>query len=202
MADDNFYIRSAYSTQNVGRTTASLIDYMVNERGTKLDDVHVVGHSLGAHTAGYTGMYTKTGKVSRITGLDPAKPLFTDPDPKTRLDPSDAQFVDVIHTCSGLLGSDEPLGTIDFWPNGGTMNQPGCTNEFAGVCSHGRSYDFFAESITEERPFQAYPCKSYGDFRKGRCLSNAIYMGENTPNNVKGSYFLMTKSSSPFALIW
>jgi pancreatic triacylglycerol lipase len=31
-------------------------------------------------------------------GLDPAGPYFEDTDPKVRLDPTDALFVDVIHT--------------------------------------------------------------------------------------------------------
>ena len=32
------------------------------------------------------------------SGLDPAGPSFTDTDPEVRLDPTDANFVDVIHT--------------------------------------------------------------------------------------------------------
>lgn len=202
MADDNFYVRSAYSTRKVGQTSASLVDYLVQERGTDINNVHVIGHSLGAQTAGFTGMSTKSGKIGRITGLDPARPLFTDKEPNTRLDPSDAQFVDVIHTCSGVLGSDEELGTADFWPNGGQMNQPGCAMEFAGGCSHGRSYEYFADSIRSNRPFQAYPCQSFSEFRKGRCLTNPTYMGDNTPRGVKGSYYLMTKSKSPYAMVW
>lgn len=36
--------------------------------------------------------------LSLYTGLDPASPYFEDEDPAVRLDPSDAIFVDVIHT--------------------------------------------------------------------------------------------------------
>lgn len=43
-----------------------------------------------------------------------------------KLDPSDADFVDVIHTCSGVLGFEAPIGTVDFYPNNGTPPQPGC----------------------------------------------------------------------------
>lgn len=33
-----------------------------------MDSIHIIGHSLGAHTAGYAGSYAQTGQVSRITG--------------------------------------------------------------------------------------------------------------------------------------
>lgn len=36
--------------------------------------------------------------LGRITGLDPAKPLFEQMPPEVRLDPSDALLVDVIHS--------------------------------------------------------------------------------------------------------
>ena len=59
-------------------------------------DVHIIGHSLGAHIAGYAG--ERVPGLARITGLDPAEPLFQDMPEFVRLDPSDAHFVDVIHT--------------------------------------------------------------------------------------------------------
>lgn len=69
-------------------------------------------------------MYTKSGRIGRITGLDPALPGFQDTtNPNQKLDPSDAQFVDVIHTCSGLLGHNRNLGHADFYPNGGRCNR-------------------------------------------------------------------------------
>lgn len=61
-------------------------------------------------------------------GLDPAKPLFAFASSEYKLDSSDADFVDVIHTDvvgRGMLAS---LGHVDFYPNLGTI-QPGCDNE-------------------------------------------------------------------------
>lgn len=45
---------------------------------------------------------------------------------KTRLDLTDAIFVDVIHSCGGILGYLQSLGKVDFYPNAGTAVQPGC----------------------------------------------------------------------------
>lgn len=36
--------------------------------------------------------------MSFLSGLDPAEPYFQDTPEEVRLDPSDAKFVDVIHT--------------------------------------------------------------------------------------------------------
>lgn len=86
-----------------------------------------LGHSLGAHVAGNAASSVKHGKIGRVTGLDPALPGFHVLESNEgRLDASDAQFVDVIHSCGGILGYLNPLGTVDFYPNAGVAVQPGC----------------------------------------------------------------------------
>lgn len=72
-------------------------------------------------------------------GLDPAGPLFESHDPRVRLDATDANFVDVIHSNGeqlilGGLGSWQPMGDVDYYPNGGKM-QSGCSNIFVGAVS-------------------------------------------------------------------
>ena len=72
MADDKNYLRAAASTKNVGKNVAMIIDHMITKHDTRVEDIHIIGHSLGAHTAGYAGMYLikeKGKKVGRITGL-------------------------------------------------------------------------------------------------------------------------------------
>ena len=50
---------------------------------------HLVGHSLGAHVVGFLAKEVQVlglGKVARVTGLDPAKPLFEAATEKGRID--------------------------------------------------------------------------------------------------------------------
>lgn len=62
-------------------------------------------------------------------GLDPAFPLFMFINPPTRLSRDAADFVDIIHTDSGVLGNPWPLGHADFYPNQGIPLQPGCAKQ-------------------------------------------------------------------------
>lgn len=66
------------------------------------DNVYLVGHSLGAHIAGMVGEEFG-GQLGRVTGLDPAGPIFDFLTKSQRLSPDDAQFVDVIHTNAGKM---------------------------------------------------------------------------------------------------
>ena len=73
-------------------------------QGASVEDVHIIGHSLGSQIAGYAGEKIQKltdQKIGRISGLDPAAPLFEDMPTFVRLDPSDALFVDVIHSDAG-----------------------------------------------------------------------------------------------------
>lgn len=95
--------------------------------------MHLIGHSLGAHISGFAGNYIQyySGKnLARISGCDPAGPLFFLTSPSNRLDSSDAVFVDVIHTDSLKYGYILPVGDVDFYPNGGVASQPGCNPGF------------------------------------------------------------------------
>lgn len=60
-----------------------------------------------------------------VAGLDPALPFFATLNDQWKLDPSDAEFVDVIHTGAGYFGKIEAAGHVDFYINGGYI-QPAC----------------------------------------------------------------------------
>ena len=99
-ASDPNYFNSAFNTQIVG----SMIAYFINtlkSLGVKLKDIHLVGHSLGAHVCGFAGKSFTNDKIGHITGLDPAGPGFWVSD--KRLNSSDAMLVVVIHTSSGIF---------------------------------------------------------------------------------------------------
>uniref|UniRef100_A0A667HEE2 Triacylglycerol lipase n=1 Tax=Lynx canadensis TaxID=61383 RepID=A0A667HEE2_LYNCA len=151
--------------------------------------VHLIGHSLGAHAAGEAG--SRTPGLGRITGLDPVEASFQGTPEEVRLDPSDADFVDVIHTDAAPLipflgfGTKQLLGHLDFFPNGGE-EMPGCkknalsqivdldgiwegTRDFV-ACNHLRSYKYYSESILNPDGFASYPCASYKAFESNKCF--------------------------------
>lgn len=190
------YLQAVANIRLVGVMTAHVLN-MVREQLNihNLDNVHLFGHSLGAHLSGYTGDTLQRSfrlKLGRITAMDPAEPLFTDTDPIVRLDKNDAKFVDVVHTDTvpitrGGLGMPMPIGHVDFYPNGGKEN-PGCdrpvehyiqqeAGSFAwGIqtffsCNHIRSYQFVTEAIKSKQTQKAVICDSYEEFKEGRCFS-------------------------------
>lgn len=131
------YVRAAANTRLVGRQLAYLLKGLEQHNKLNMSRVHLIGFSLGSHVAGFAGMELKG--LQRITGLDPAGPLFESQHPQARLDDTDAGFVDVIHSNGenlilGGLGSWQPMGTVDFYPNGGRV-QHGCSNLFVGAVS-------------------------------------------------------------------
>ncbi|KAA0185104.1 hypothetical protein HAZT_HAZT000468 [Hyalella azteca] len=80
-----------------------LLGWLVQNKGVDVRDVHLIGHSMGAHISGYVG--ERVPGLGRITGLDPFQPPFHGMPPSVRLDPSDASFVDVIYSDSNYTDS-------------------------------------------------------------------------------------------------
>jgi pancreatic triacylglycerol lipase len=94
-----FYIQAVANTQIVAAEIETLVYSYINKNLITADKIHIIGHSLGSHIAGYAGtrLRNKGHALGRITGLDPAGPLFENTNAAVRLDPTDALFVDAIH---------------------------------------------------------------------------------------------------------
>ncbi|XP_071451487.1 lipase member H-like [Hetaerina americana] len=184
IAANPLYFIVKRQTVHVAGIVADFVHFL-KLSGVDLGNIHLCGHSLGAHVMGIVGKGFKKFPtiISRITGLDPAAPLYSVSDTSNRLDRDDAVFVDVIHTCGGLLGFRTPIGKVDFFPNGGTIPQPGCPLDymFAGTCSHSRAWKLYAESVNSVG-FVSVPCASYQDFKRRNCnFQMKTPMGDPTP---------------------
>lgn len=140
-AGNSYWLPSYYTAVGrvpfVGMDTAALLNDLNIYKGLDMSSVHLIGHSLGGHASGFCGKFTSffmNQKISRISGLDPAGLMFHSTMSDSRLDKSDASYVDVMHTngCysywtpwTDCFGINENLGHTDFWPNGGEY-QPAC----------------------------------------------------------------------------
>ncbi|MBD6620856.1 hypothetical protein FNW02_35205 [Komarekiella sp. 'clone 1'] len=141
-ASSLWYPTSAARTRDVANQLAT---YLVNN-GVDPTYTNLIGHSLGAHIAGFTGSAYResTGRsLAQIVGLDPAGPEFEGKAASERLDPSDATRVVSIHT-SETLGYDARLATLDVYANWNDLFQPGQWN-FAG--NHSYAHTLYTELL-------------------------------------------------------
>ncbi|KAM6997569.1 inactive pancreatic lipase-related protein 1-like [Tautogolabrus adspersus] len=219
------YSQAANNGRVVAAQVANMMTFLMGNYKQKAEKFHIIGHGIGAHMAGDVG--NRIPGLARITGLDPTEPYFKDTDAAVRLDTSDALFVDVIHT-DGLpfdsklgLGMTQPVGHIDFYPNGGEL-MPGCsanrgkptdldafwegTKKF-DPCNHVRSYQYYSESIVKPKGFVGFPCSDKDSFAKGKCfpcVDKCPMMGHSadkftlTDGFSKTKYFLNTGKRNPF----
>ncbi|XP_039101841.1 lipase member I isoform X3 [Hyaena hyaena] len=177
------YSRAVKNTRKVAASLGIYIQTLLSH-GASLDNFHFIGMSLGAHLSGFVGKIFQ-GQLGRITGLDPAGPRFSGQPYNQRLDYTDAKFVDVIHSDTDGLGINEPLGHIDFYPNGG-KKQPGCpTSIFSGIayikCHHQRAVYLFMASLETTCHFISFPCPSYKDFQAGSCVDCDDFKEKSCP---------------------
>lgn len=229
------YYKAAINTKVVGYQISRFLEHVVNATTvvSNWGPIHLVGHSLGAHICGFAAREFKKKHtdwiINRITGLDPAQPCFRNTDSSIHLDKTDAPFVDVIHTNGKLLshlglGLPEPIGHVDFYPNGG-KSQPGCigANEAyfgflpipqisiqKAICSHGRSYIYLTESLlmtsTSNCSFWShYWDLSYRHIKQimsEECNKDVcIEMGIKAENYAqRGTFFLVTSNSQPYCV--
>lgn len=198
----NYIVAALVRVPKVGRLIGRFVNFLVENNYTTHDKVSLVGFSLGAHIVGVAGK-KMTHKISTIYALDPAGPMFTLVFSKNRLTSTDAEYVEVIHTCGGSLGFLEPLGNVDIYINGG-QRQPGCSKSPI-ICSHMRAPKLMAESLNSKVGFLSYSCE-FEVIKKNQCKSSEnslwIKMGEERGKHRKrmsGVYYLATNSKKPYA---
>merc|ERR1712130_953561 len=158
------YSKAVKNTRCLAEIAADLLEHLSSR-----PSLHCIGHSLGAHVCGFMSnkLLEKGGKrMERITGLDPAgidwttrlvgvmkvEPMAVLPHVDKRLDASDADFVDVIHTDANFAGMMEPSGDVDFYI-GRTEESLGSSQKDCGCkdnCDHARSFKLFTESVSQQ----------------------------------------------------
>ncbi|KRY70521.1 Lipase member H, partial [Trichinella pseudospiralis] len=198
------YYQAASNTRVVGAVLADFVSTLVKSFKISLNRLTLVGFSLGAHACGFAGK--NLGGLSRInflfTGLDPAGPLFSGKESEARLDSSDAEFVQCIHTngqsfFKGGLGSVQPMGHVDFYANGGLV-QSGCADGLEEIildlfhlngtileeltCSHSQAPVLYIETIksssfSQACQFTSVSCDSPSSWFQGKCF-NCIANGD------------------------
>ncbi|XP_040217459.1 pancreatic lipase-related protein 2-like [Rana temporaria] len=217
------YPQAANNVRVVGAELAFFIDSLL-DADYSLSDIYLIGHSLGAHVVGEAGK--RRPGIARISGLDPAGPYFQDTPPEVRLNPTDAVFVDVIHTNGWSLlhfgfGMTQPVGHLDFYPNGG-QSMPGCDElsfSFGNIddmfdefddkvtCNHRRSHQLFQESILQPYGFIGYPATSYSAFQQGAgfpcsnksCAIMGYYADGYTQDpTMRWTFYLVTGDTNNF----
>lgn len=210
-----WYPQSASDTRAVGAEIALVADNLIRSGDSANSRLYCVGHSLGGHVCGHAGARTKFG---RITGLDPAGPLFENRESTAGLNPNCANLVDVLHTNGepGIvlnLGTMKVLGHADFYPNGGGR-QPGCildpfkvsktTDQFVDLmpsCSHFRAVFYYLESIRTPCFLSRFTCTDQYNLPASCTFSvNPVQSMGFAANTyaARGIFYLETTDDSPY----
>ncbi|EDS27538.1 lipoprotein lipase [Culex quinquefasciatus] len=189
-------------------------DYMtkfveyIHDEGIPLSKFTLAGHSLGAQIAGQVG-HKLRGQLGTIFGLDPARALFTAPIDRglaTRLDKTDAKYVQMILTSRGLGGVFKGDGHENFYPNGGFSPQLNCVipvnsdAEFSIqlLCSHLHATELFKNSINPNIVFKARQCSDWITYVSKKCESRKTNRLGPYSDRIGGDFFLRTSAVAPY----
>ncbi|XP_054711900.1 pancreatic lipase-related protein 2-like [Uloborus diversus] len=164
------YIQAVANARVVGAEIARMTNALKKFGNLTTNMMHIIGHGLGAHVAGYAGQ-SILPMVSRITGLDPAYKFFCNLPDNVRLDKADAEFVDVIHSelkdYDSGHGTCHKLGHLDFYPDDQTVT---AHLHYEVTSDHQRAAAMFISSIRNGSCLMiGYYCRSYKAFLRGEC---------------------------------
>ncbi|XP_037971985.2 pancreatic triacylglycerol lipase [Plutella xylostella] len=190
------YVTAASGVPAVGEAVGHFVNWLHTAFGLRYENVHLIGFSLGAHLVGNAGRATG-GRVARVTGLDPAGPLWNYN--RKRLSATDGVYVEAIHTDGGYtmggLGIGSAIAQVDFFPNGG-ISQPGC---MTNVCNHNHAWALFAATVTHNH-LQGNRCSNGLQITLNNCRGELLSMGNSDLRKTgnRGSYRLDTKRRYPY----
>uniref|UniRef100_A0A0K8T9W1 Lipase domain-containing protein n=1 Tax=Lygus hesperus TaxID=30085 RepID=A0A0K8T9W1_LYGHE len=200
-----FFFYTAAKSYRIGRFIGQFVVFLI-EQGVDPDNIHIIGHSLGGHIAGFAAKYAKSkGKqIGRVTGLDPCYPVYEYNTAGYRLDSGDAKFTDCIFTTYGIWGLGIPVCQANFFPNGVGTSQPGCYREdiiMGSSCGHSRVVEYFIESIKPQSAFDVHICEGVPKVESPpRCWpTTRTLMGEYANPEASGMFYLKTNAESPYS---
>lgn len=143
--------------------------------------------------------------LGRITGLEPAGPIYRNLPLSHQLNRDDALFVDCIHT-SARSGVIEPICHANFYPNSLRVQPQCCPQD--DTCQHVSPVHYFIESIADNDSCKFFSVKC-DDFKTTPCTLCSEANAENCTRmgyyayhfpNARGSFILETKPENPFCI--
>uniref|UniRef100_A0AAR5P4G5 Lipase domain-containing protein n=1 Tax=Dendroctonus ponderosae TaxID=77166 RepID=A0AAR5P4G5_DENPD len=200
--DWSMYKAQTYAASaSYSRAIGSFAAQFLLEVGLLPSNLHIIGFSIGAHIAGFIGKQLQSenggNQVARISALDPARPMFEHPEvaEQSRLAALDAQHVDVYHSNILVHGFTAPIGSIDYYINGGLV-QPGCSGG-DHLCAHYRAVQLFILSLDIRD--MAIGVR-YEEVGKLVFVADATFadFGFFFENGQPGVYYLKTELTEPY----
>lgn len=188
---DQYILSIAFMNDLVAPFVVKYVEFMTGSLATPTANIHLIGHSLGAHLM---AIVAKKTKVYWVTGLDPANPGYSKQETENRLAPTDATVVEVIHTNVGGYGEEWACGTVDYYINSGGPTQPHCQQDDKQA-SHAYSYIVYSCAI-ESHVIHGTKCPSEEVAMQGKCggLEGVARLAD--PKAPPGIYWV--KTSVPF----
>ncbi|XP_037935023.1 phospholipase A1-like [Teleopsis dalmanni] len=187
---------------DVAVSVAKLIDFLHIKFELNFNELIVIGHSLGAHVAGFTGKQVKLGKIEAIVGIDPARPFIDVDDPSQTLTKTDANYVVTIHATIGRQGVIEPVGHTSFYPNWGRTLES-CAIDIFGFCPHLRANLIYAAGVRGYSFAPTYQCSSFDEILQETGCNKEVDIQVGDPLIVKrlpGIFYFDIKDSNVLSI--
>lgn len=124
-----------------------------------------------------------------ISGLDPAGPGFDGG--LNGLNKTCAQFVQVLHTNPGELGTNEQRGDLNFYANNRTTLQPGCPFK---QCGHAKAIFYYFASLFPQYEFIGVDCNQQDSRQSDAIFSRFGFLNDGN----EGNFCFNTTSCFPF----